>query len=265
MPYPKNRKSPGWLPLVPLTISGRGVAIVHLSRGKHAIIDVADWPLVSRFVRRWSYSNGYAATMREVNGRLRSVSIHRLIMGLDGPHVDHENRNKLDCRRSNLRVATVAQNGQNARHDNRRGKTSAFKGVSWSTNCKRWTAYICANGRHRRLGSYDVERDAALAYDQAARVLHGEFAVLNFPNVSDYSSVLKRTHGLSGRRTHKRAGATSRFKGVSRAGSRWTACIGLHRRAIHLGTFDREEDAARAYDAKARELHGEQGVLNFPG
>lgn len=31
-----------------------------------------------------------------------------------------------------------------------------------------------------------------------------------------------------------------------------------------IGVFDSEEDAARAYDAKAKELWGEFAYLNFP-
>jgi hypothetical protein len=58
---------------------------------------------------------------------------------------------------------------------------------------------------------------------------------------------------------------SSRFKGVSRTSTgRWRAQIGHNRRSTHLGTYDTETAAARAYDAKARELFGEFARLNFP-
>lgn len=66
--------------------------------------------------------------------------------------------------------------------------------------------------------------------------------------------------------TIKKAGSTSRFKGVhfERRRQYYVANITVNRVAIHLGSFAKEEDAARAYDAKARELHGEFARLNFP-
>lgn len=58
---------------------------------------------------------------------------------------------------------------------------------------------------------------------------------------------------------------SSRFKGVSRhsKGNKWFARIGLGGVSIYLGLFGNEEDAAKAYDLKARELFGEFAKTNF--
>jgi hypothetical protein len=45
---------------------------------------------------------------------------------------------------------------------------------------------------------------------------------------------------------------------------RWVANIGYRGATYHLGLFRDAEAAARAYDAKARELHGDHARLNFP-
>lgn len=63
----------------------------------------------------------------------------------------------------------------------------------------------------------------------------------------------------------KRHGATSKFKGVTLnpKNGRWLAVICCNRVAHYLGSFLTELAAARAYDAKALELHGEFAHLNF--
>lgn len=61
----------------------------------------------------------------------------------------------------------------------------------------------------------------------------------------------------------KAAGGSSEFKGVSYhcQRQRWRATI----KDVHLGLFDTEEEAARAYDNAALNLYGEFAGLNFAG
>lgn len=58
---------------------------------------------------------------------------------------------------------------------------------------------------------------------------------------------------------------TSGYKGVRLyRGKTILASIRKDGKFYHLGTFPTFEDAARAYDAKAKELHGDFAHLNFP-
>lgn len=58
----------------------------------------------------------------------------------------------------------------------------------------------------------------------------------------------------------------SRFKGVSwhKHKSKWVAHCAINSKNQFIGYFTNEEDAARAYDLKAKELHGAFAKLNFP-
>jgi hypothetical protein len=55
----------------------------------------------------------------------------------------------------------------------------------------------------------------------------------------------------------------SRYKGVTLHKGQWRSVIYRRKKQIHLGYFDTEETAAKAYDVKAKELFGEYACLNF--
>jgi|ERR1041385_872703 hypothetical protein len=65
----------------------------------------------------------------------------------------------------------------------------------------------------------------------------------------------------------KRKGTISKYKGVTWDKSRnvWKAQIQFEYKHINIGYFNSENEAARAYDRKAKRLFGEFAVLNFPG
>lgn len=55
------------------------------------------------------------------------------------------------------------------------------------------------------------------------------------------------------------------YKGITRVPGRgWKAQIRIEGRNTQLGCFAAPEEAARAYDAKAREVFGEFACVNFP-
>ena len=60
--------------------------------------------------------------------------------------------------------------------------------------------------------------------------------------------------------SRRRKDNTSGFKGVSPNLGRWRLCVA----GRYHGLFDTAEEAARAYDEKAKELWGEFAQVNFP-
>ena len=95
-----------------------------------------------------------------------------------GGDVDHANLERADNRWCNLRLASARQNAQNRpRYSN---NTSGLKGVSWHGQAKKWRAYVTMlNGKKKHIGLYATKEEAALAYDAAAELLYGEFALTN--------------------------------------------------------------------------------------
>ncbi len=148
--------------------------------GLEAIVDDADEALVAGFRWRALVLPGGLTYAPAWNG-YQHFYMHRLITGVAaGRRVDHENRNGLDNRRRNLRLATASQNGANRPPDRRAGgKTSHYKGVYWDKGRRRWMATIHYQGKTRSLGRWDTEDDAAAAYDRAATEVWGRFARLN--------------------------------------------------------------------------------------
>jgi hypothetical protein len=104
-----------------------------------------------------------------------------LMTGEWPPHqVDHHNLNSLDNIWTNLRLATVSQNGMNRPKDY--NKTSSnYKGVYYSNTTYRLKKPWYAQINHRCIGTFASAEEAARAYDEKAVEFYGEFAYLNFP------------------------------------------------------------------------------------
>ncbi|PWC54682.1 hypothetical protein TSA6c_00105 [Azospirillum sp. TSA6c] len=88
--------------------------------------------------------------------------------------VDHINRDRVDNRWGNLRLANSSQNLANRPLN--RNNTSGVKGVCWDRRDEKWSARIRANGKRRFLGCFSDINDAAAAYDAAAKQHFGDFA-----------------------------------------------------------------------------------------
>jgi len=155
---------------------------IPLTQGQVAIVDADDYPLISQ--HKWHAQRClhkyYALTNINLdNGSRTQISMHRMIMDAPkGLEVDHIDRNGLNNRRSNLRLATHAQNTRN------QGKwketASKYKGLSLDKRDMKWQVKVFYNGKYVTVGRFFDEEEAARAYDAKARELFGEFAHCNF-------------------------------------------------------------------------------------
>ena len=145
---------------------------------------------------------------------------------------------------------------------------SNYKGVCATKSLRNpWEASIGIQYKTRHLGIFPTEEEAALEYDRAARERWGEEAVLNFSEgVPD--DVMEIIQAGRDRAKFKSKAYLSKYRGVSqhRGSSTWFAQIirKSDKKKIYLGIFKTQQEAARAYDKKSLELHGEFAYLNFP-
>ena len=128
----------------------------------YALIDQEDAYLAEY---RWHVGNGGYA-LRRVGGRgqQQTIMMHRLILGLersDRREPDHINGDRLDNRRTNLRILPKGANPQNLQP--RTGASSQYRGVSFNKQTGRWTAACKLHGKRTFLGYFATELEAAVA------------------------------------------------------------------------------------------------------
>lgn len=153
---------------------------IELTQGKEVKVDKEDYDVLSKF--NWSYTSpdGYAVRKgRRNTDEPRTVHMHRVIMkAKPEQQLDHINGDKLDNRKANLRFATTQENSFNRKKPDV-DCTSQYKGVLKRKKAKSWEARIKFNDRALHLGSYRNEIEGAMAYNEAAKIMFGEFARLN--------------------------------------------------------------------------------------
>lgn len=157
--------------------------IIKLTQGQETVVD--DWNF--DFLNQWKWlslwskdAQGYYAVRWDyVNNKRMMIYMHRVIMktpdGMKTDHIDGDTLFNLEC---NLRICTHSENMRN-RGKNKNNK-SGYKGVYWDSHAGKYRSRIMYNKKIIYLGLYDDPIEAAMAYDEKARELHGEFAGLNF-------------------------------------------------------------------------------------
>lgn len=154
--------------------------IVMLKSGKSFQIDDVDMAVLDGVCATIT-THGYVSLVkyegRDTSGKYKYSRkyLHRAILNASSDkQVDHIDGNKLNNSKSNLRLCTNSENSRNTRP--KRGK---YKGVYFDKKRGQWVAQITVDRKCTSLGSYLSPEDAALAYNEAAKSLHGEFAYIN--------------------------------------------------------------------------------------
>ena len=143
---------------------------------KNILVDEDDLPRILDVNNYWNvltHKHGGKAVYTTVNTEI--FYLHRLITNAP-PHlmVDHRNVNGLDNRKDNLRLCNNQQNCMNQKPRNGR----KYKGIS-KLPSGRYRARVTIEGSHFHLGVFKTEELAALAYNEWAIKIYGEYARLN--------------------------------------------------------------------------------------
>lgn len=235
---------------------------IPLQNGMVALVDDEDFERVSQYI--WTVNTIQTKTNFVVRNRILNTVLQRFILNnaaSENDLITFKNKNDLDFRRSNLIITN--RQGVSVRKKGNKNSSSKYKGVSWCKRTEKWLAQIQIKGKSKHLGYFNSEKKAAEMYNKAAFEIFGEQSYQNL--IGDYNG--SEDVSLKQAKKHRRiTGNTSKFRGVSLVNKTniykvQTKFKGKH---IYLGTFLDEIEAAKVYDKKVYELHGDKAILNFP-
>lgn len=143
-----------------------------------------------RIVRNWNarFAGKEAFTSTRSDGYKvgmvgnRTFRAHRVIWAMVHSEWPEGEIDHIDCDRANNRIDNLraASRTQNAHNYAGRG-SSKYRGVCWDQQNKKWACQIAIAGKQTRIGRFQSEIEAALAYDRAATEHFKDYAKLNFP------------------------------------------------------------------------------------
>lgn len=161
----------------PIQRNDDNIAIIPITNAQKEVVAhalVSDEDYYDLLQTSWCSASGYASGRPQG----KKVFMHSYIFSKTSKEklnvIDHINRNKLDNRRDNLRANTYSGNSHNCK----KSKLSVLpKGVKAGKG--KWTSEITKDHKKYHIGSFDTVTEAALAYNEKAKELYGEFASLN--------------------------------------------------------------------------------------
>lgn len=202
----------------------------------------------------------YTETQKYTNGKQTMHKMHRLIMNVTDPkvYIDHKDGDGLNNQRENLRVATHGQNCAN--RNSTKNSISRYLGVFWIVTRRgdkewgTWRAACKSNGRKYGY-DYKTEQEAAIGYNELAKIHHGEFARLNTLTHEDqiiYEDIQTANKLLEELlKTHKRCGRCFRYREFKYFGSNTGAkdgrlyCCNECRREYSKDNYNPEKERLR--------------------
>lgn len=209
---------------------------------KYVIVDSDDYIWLHQY--KWHSVDGYAVRYYHNGNKNTLMCMHREIMGLksgDTRVVDHINHNILDNRKENLRICSLSQNSCNRKPNS--NKSHQYKGLIFCPKyIRKWKVIVRIKDLVIDGGRFKDIVMAAKRADQLARKYHGEFAYLNFPDITEYSDIEEYLESNK----PKPKKDPSLPAGISFKRNKYVARISVNGKYINLGRFDTKEEAMEA-------------------
>lgn len=150
-------------------ICGSYVKVHMLNSDEIMLCDIEDWEKLKKHAWRTN-KYGYAHA-RTTAGKRKNLRFHAEIIKCEKNMVrDHINRNKLDNRKTNIRITSTQVNILN--RDTQVNNTSGHTGVFYDTNNGVWRAFIQLNGKRNYLGCFNNKNDAIRVRKEAEEDIH---------------------------------------------------------------------------------------------
>ncbi len=152
----------------------RGAEVVAYAMVPDDVVEVVN--RYSWYLTNWGYPATRTGGPALLMHRLVYLTLYGFLPG-PGEDLDHIDRNRLNCLEGNLR--RVSRSFNNANMGKNSKNTSGYRGVSWDTERRRWSAKIQKDGRTINLGRHGSAEAAAQAVNAAFRDL---FPGVTLPN-----------------------------------------------------------------------------------
>lgn len=153
-----------------------GIGYITTRKGEVIKIDAEDADKAMRY--SWCISKtGYPVA----NIRHKVTKLHRYLMGVTDPTivVDHRNGDRLDARKSNLRICTNEENARNKGLTT--GNRYGISGIRQTAGGK-FNVRITIDGNETHIGNFATLEEAIDARKRVENEVYGEYAYTNRKN-----------------------------------------------------------------------------------
>ena len=131
---------------------------IELTQNKVTLVDDSDYDILNQ----WSWNLQKSTENKLYAARYPGILMHRVILcAQKGDIVIHKDGNGLNNQRSNLEFYLNSESGY---------IKSQYRGVGYDKSRRKWRAYYSLNGKTLKLGSFETEIEAALAYNKAVKL-----------------------------------------------------------------------------------------------